>query len=54
VRLAATAKKERDFDVKTFLPTVNGSRRILSSRKRQTISAQGDLSDAVFYIQQRE
>src|ERR1700730_8257207 len=46
----AAAKKRRKFDPKTFLSTINGGRKIASFSKRQTIFAQGDLSDAVFYI----
>jgi CRP-like cAMP-binding protein len=45
------SKKLRQFDTKTFLSTINGSRTIASFLKKQTIFAQGDSSDAVFYIQ---
>ena len=45
------AKKLRKFDPKTFLSTINGGRKIAAFAKKQTIFAQGDLSDAVFYIQ---
>ena len=45
-----TSKKLRQFDTKTFLSTINGGRKIEAFPKKQTIFAQGDLSDAVFYI----
>jgi CRP-like cAMP-binding protein len=45
------AKKISKFDTKTFLSTINGGRRIEAFPKKKTIFAQGDLSDAVFYIQ---
>src|ERR1700734_886954 len=47
----AAAKKLGKFDPKTFLSTINGGRKIRGFLKKQTIFAQGDLSDAVFYIQ---
>jgi CRP-like cAMP-binding protein len=46
------AKKLSEFDPKTFLSTLNGGRRIESFPKKQTIFAQGDSSDAVFYIKE--
>jgi CRP/FNR family transcriptional regulator, cyclic AMP receptor protein len=46
------AKKISKFDTKTFLSTINGGRKIEAFPKKQTIFAQGDLSDAVFYIQE--
>jgi CRP/FNR family transcriptional regulator, cyclic AMP receptor protein len=45
-----TSKKLRQFDPKTFLSTSNGGRKIEAFPKKTTIFAQGDLSDAVFYI----
>jgi CRP-like cAMP-binding protein len=48
----AAAKKRRKFDPKTFLSTINGGRKIASFSRKQMIFAQGDLSDAVFYIQE--
>ena len=45
------AKHFRVFDPKTFLSTIDGGRKIVVFRKKQTIFAQGDSSDAVFYIQ---
>ena len=44
------AKKPSKFDTKTFLSTINGGRKIEAVPKKQTIFAQGDSSDAVFYI----
>jgi len=46
------AKKVSKFDPKTFLSTLNGGRRIEAFPKKQTIFAQGDSSDAVFYIKE--
>jgi CRP-like cAMP-binding protein len=47
----AAAKKLSKFDAKTFLSTIDGGRKIETFGKKQAIFAQGDLSDAVFYIQ---
>jgi CRP-like cAMP-binding protein len=49
---AAAAKKRRKFDPQAFLSTIDDGRSIASFAKKQTIFAQGDLSDAVFYIQE--
>jgi CRP/FNR family cyclic AMP-dependent transcriptional regulator len=46
------AKKRNKFDPKTFLSTTNGGRKIVAFPKKQTIFAQGDSSDAVFYIEE--
>jgi CRP/FNR family transcriptional regulator, cyclic AMP receptor protein len=45
------SKKVSKFDPKTFLSTINGGRKIEAFPKKKTIFAQGDLCDAVFYIQ---
>jgi CRP-like cAMP-binding protein len=45
------AKKISQFDPQTFLSTLDGGRKIAAFPKKQTIFAQGDSSDAVFYIQ---
>src|ERR1039458_4134454 len=45
------SKKLSKFDPKAFLSIMDGGRKIAASAKKQTIFAQGDLSDAVFYIQ---
>jgi CRP/FNR family cyclic AMP-dependent transcriptional regulator len=50
--LAAASKKVSAFDPKTFLSTINGGRKIEAFPKKQTIFAQGDSSDAVFYIKE--
>src|ERR1035438_8232354 len=50
--LAAASKKLVKFDPKTFLSTINGGRKIEAFPKKQTIFAQGDSSDAVFYIKE--
>lgn len=44
-------KKERAFDPDTFLATIGEGRKILLVPKKQTIFAQGEDADAVFYIQ---
>ena len=44
------AKKPIKFDTNTFLSTINSGRKIEAVPKKQTIFAQGDSSDAVFYI----
>jgi CRP/FNR family transcriptional regulator, cyclic AMP receptor protein len=46
------AKKRSKFDPKTFLSIINGGRKIAAFPKKQTIFAQGDSCDAVFYIQE--
>jgi CRP/FNR family transcriptional regulator, cyclic AMP receptor protein len=48
--LVAASKKLIKFDTKTFLSTINGGRKIADFPKKETIFAQGDSSDAVFYI----
>jgi CRP/FNR family transcriptional regulator, cyclic AMP receptor protein len=46
------AKKKRlDFDPKKFLASIGEGRKIVSFPKKQTVFAQGDPTDAVFYIQ---
>jgi CRP/FNR family cyclic AMP-dependent transcriptional regulator len=45
-------KKLKQFDPKTFLSTINRGRKIEAFAKRQTIFAQGDSSDAVFFIKE--
>ncbi len=44
-------KKGRAFDPKTFLATIGVGRTAVAFRKKQTIFAQGDAADAVFYVQ---
>jgi CRP/FNR family cyclic AMP-dependent transcriptional regulator len=45
------AKKRRKFNPQTFLSTIDRGRTVAAFPKKQIIFAQGDLSDAVFYIQ---
>jgi len=47
----AASRKRRKFDLKTFLSTIDGGRTLADVPKKQTIFAQGDTSDAVFYVQ---
>jgi CRP/FNR family transcriptional regulator, cyclic AMP receptor protein len=50
--LVAASKKLIQFDPMTFLSTIDGGgRKIAAFSKKQTIFAQGDSSDAVFYVQ---
>lgn len=44
-------KKKRDFDPHAFLATLGEGRKIVPFERKQTIFAQGDAADAVFYIQ---
>ncbi len=48
---SAAAQKTRGFNPDTFLATMGDGRKILSVEKKQTIFAQGDAADAVFYVQ---
>src|ERR1700691_1004224 len=50
--ILAASKKLSKFDPKTFLSTINGGRKIEAFPKKQTVFAQGDSSDAVFYIKE--
>ena len=47
----ASKKKHLDFDPHAFLATIGEGRSIALFPKKQTIFAQGDIADAVFYIQ---
>jgi CRP-like cAMP-binding protein len=47
----ASAKKKRDFDPKDFLATIGEGRKAMLFPKKETIFAQGDPADAVFYLQ---
>src|ERR1039458_5733766 len=44
-------KKKRDFDPQKFLAIIGEGRTIVLVPKKQTLYAQGEVSDAVFYIQ---
>src|SRR5450432_4932415 len=50
--LVTASKNIIQFDPKAFLSTLNGGRKIMAFPKKQTIFAQGDSSDAVFYIKE--
>ena len=45
------AKKRRDFDPHAFLASIGEGRKSVLLSKKQSIFAQGDAADAVFYIQ---
>jgi CRP/FNR family transcriptional regulator, cyclic AMP receptor protein len=47
----AAAKKRSKFNLKIFLSAIDGGRTIVTAPEKQTIFAQGDSSDSVFYIQ---
>jgi CRP-like cAMP-binding protein len=46
-----SAKKKSKFEPQKFLATIGRGRKVVSFLKKQTIFAQGDVADAVFYIQ---
>lgn len=48
---AEADKRRLKFDLETFLSTIDGGRTIATAPNKQTIFAQGDSSDCVFYIQ---
>ena len=48
---SVAARKRRDFDPHAILATIGEGRKLVLFPKKQTIFAQGDLADAVFYIQ---
>jgi CRP-like cAMP-binding protein len=50
-RPSVTAKKKRDFDPHAFLATIGKGRKLVLFQKKHAIFTQGDLADAVFYIQ---
>jgi len=49
--LVIATTKKRDFDPSKFLTIIGEGRKIVPVAKKRTIYAQGDSSDAVFYIQ---
>ena len=51
VNQITTAKKTLDFDPHAFLSTVGQGREMVSFRKKNTIFAQGDPTDGLFFIQ---
>ncbi len=50
--LVVAAKELGKFDPTTFLSTIDGGRKIAVFPKKKTIFAQGDSSDAVFYLRE--
>jgi len=44
--------KKRAFDPSTFLATIGVGRKIVAVSKKQAIFTQGDVADAIFYIQE--
>jgi CRP-like cAMP-binding protein len=44
------ATKSRNFDPSEFLASIGDGRRVVSVAKKQSVFAQGDAADAVFYI----
>ena len=52
MKIVAASQKLTKFDTKTFLSTINSGRTIEAVPKKQTIFAQGDSSDAVFYTRE--
>src|ERR1700730_12860023 len=48
----AAARKSRDFDLGTLRATIGEGGRTVAVPKKQTIFAQGDVADAIFYIQE--
>jgi len=49
--LSVAGKNRRDFDPHAFFATIGEGRKSIPFPKKQTIFAQGDLADAVFYVQ---
>jgi CRP/FNR family transcriptional regulator, cyclic AMP receptor protein len=49
--MTLVAVKKRKFDAKAFLSNISAGRRIEVFPKKETIFAQGDSADSVFYIQ---
>jgi CRP/FNR family transcriptional regulator, cyclic AMP receptor protein len=51
MRSTAAVKKIREFNPDTFLATIGKGRKNLAVSKKKAIFAQGDIADAVFYVQ---
>jgi CRP/FNR family cyclic AMP-dependent transcriptional regulator len=51
VKQITTAKRIPAFNPNTFLTTIGKGREMVSFRKKQTIFAQGDLRDGLFFVQ---
>jgi hypothetical protein len=50
-RVRSGSKNGREFDPHAFLATIGEGRKTILFPKKQTIFAQGDRADAVFYLQ---
>jgi CRP/FNR family cyclic AMP-dependent transcriptional regulator len=48
---AKAATRKREFDPDNFLATIGAGRKTMAVPKKKTVFSQGDLADAVFYIQ---
>jgi CRP/FNR family transcriptional regulator, cyclic AMP receptor protein len=48
---AVAVSRKREFDPDKFLASIGEGRRILAIARKQTVFTQGDVADAVFYIQ---
>src|ERR1700686_2297702 len=53
-RAASSRKGKASFDPKTFLARVGDGRSLAKCRKGQIVFSQGEIGDAVFYIQRGE
>jgi CRP/FNR family cyclic AMP-dependent transcriptional regulator len=51
MKSVVAAKKKREFDPDSFLATIGDGRKMLAVPKKQAIFAQGEVADAVFYLQ---
>jgi CRP/FNR family cyclic AMP-dependent transcriptional regulator len=49
--LVTATKRQREFDPKAFLATIDSDRKIAAFSRKQMIFVQGDTCDSVFYIQ---
>jgi CRP-like cAMP-binding protein len=49
--MTPVARNRHDFDPRQFLGRIGEGRRLILFPKKQVIFVQGDLADAVFYIQ---
>src|SRR5689334_11524104 len=49
--IPVAARRRRNFNLQTFLSTIDGGRKIVTLLKNQTVFSQGESADAVFYIQ---
>src|SRR3984957_6738390 len=49
---AKSAKREHTFDPRKFLASIGEGRRVVMFSKKQTVFAQGDAADSVFYVQE--